>query len=673
MGLDAALLSLRGLSVGDALGQSLFSPEATAMIERRELPPAPWRWTDDTQMALSVVEELQMRGWIDQDYLARRMAWRYKTDPARGYGKSARQVLDRIVQGGYFRTVSRSVHNGGSYGSSGAARSAPLGAFFADTPLKAVREAPLAVAITHLHPESLAAAQAVAAAAAIAANPNPPTGAEFLGRVGGYLGDSQVAQRIKHAADIPGGDLEQCLDYLGRDRFSSVLTAVPFALWCAAHHLDNFKDAIWAAAAGLGFMDVTCAMVGAIVALSTGEVPADWAASCEPLPNSGLTSHVEAGQELAGYAAGTAPANPLEARSQESLEGISSIRVDPLTGLPNLLGMLDQIEQLSGNPEAFPISLVIVHLVPLWDINRIAGRTAGNNLLRESARMLDETGYGRVYRTGGDKFVIHLNEDGGAIEKARQIAKLTTLPNLRLPRTALIHFPYKEEAIGGRLLACLSEVLSDRYYLENDGSPREFDAPEIRAMEGFSWMMVDLASQIQQMGQMVDEVSRLAQTDMVSQLPNLRAAMTTLETAVKQANTRHESLAVLLFDGDNLRQYNQVSYEAGDEAIRLIGSTLQSQLRQTDFLARWRTGDEFLIILPDTTEAEAVHIGERICHAVGRAAQSWLFPSTISGGIGIYPAHGPTVQNLLHAAEKGLEAAKAGGKNRVMLAGEEPD
>jgi diguanylate cyclase (GGDEF)-like protein len=128
-----------------------------------------------------------------------------------------------------------------------------------------------------------------------------------------------------------------------------------------------------------------------------------------------------------------------------------------------------------------------------------------------------------------------------------------------------------------------------------------------------------------------------------------------------------EPLSVLLVDGDNLRQYNQISYEAGDEAILLLGVTLQLQLRQSDFLARWRTGDEFLILLPNTGLERALHIGQRLCAAVERASRAWLLPSTVSVGAAAFPEHGQSVQELLHVAERGLEMAKDQGKNRAAV------
>ncbi len=71
---ERTLWSLRGLSVNNAFGETLFStPEAWVT---QALPPGPWRWTDDTPMALAVVESLLTPGGIEQDQLAQAFARR---------------------------------------------------------------------------------------------------------------------------------------------------------------------------------------------------------------------------------------------------------------------------------------------------------------------------------------------------------------------------------------------------------------------------------------------------------------------------------------------------------------------------------------------------------------------------------------------------------------------
>src|SRR5882724_1513923 len=88
--MERVRLSLDGLSVGDAFGQRFFYPPSVeSLIAERALPKPPWPYTDDTEMALAIVEILHRRGRIDQDELAGTFARRYRANPRRGYGGTA--------------------------------------------------------------------------------------------------------------------------------------------------------------------------------------------------------------------------------------------------------------------------------------------------------------------------------------------------------------------------------------------------------------------------------------------------------------------------------------------------------------------------------------------------------------------------------------------------------
>ncbi len=73
---------------------------------------------------------------------------------------------------------------------------------------------------------------------------------------------------------------------LGNGRQVSAVDTVPFALWCAARHLEDYEAALWACASVGGDVDTTCAIVGGIVAarVGTAGIPAAWRESVEPLP-----------------------------------------------------------------------------------------------------------------------------------------------------------------------------------------------------------------------------------------------------------------------------------------------------------------------------------------------------------------------------------------------------
>src|SRR5437588_10592708 len=110
--LERARYSLEGLSVGDSLGDRFFKhPDvALPLIYARALPAPPWRFTDDTQMALSVMACLERFGHIDQDFLASSFAESY--DPSRAYGVAMHLHLAEIRAGVFWKASAESLFAG---------------------------------------------------------------------------------------------------------------------------------------------------------------------------------------------------------------------------------------------------------------------------------------------------------------------------------------------------------------------------------------------------------------------------------------------------------------------------------------------------------------------------------------------------------------------------------
>ena len=120
-------------------------------------------------MAISIVEGLKLYGYVHQDALARRFAWRYEREPDRGYGSMTRAQLNEINRGGDWRQGAANAFGGqGSMGNGGAMRVAPLGGYFADDLKRTAEEARASALVTHTHPEGVAGTIAVAIAAALA-------------------------------------------------------------------------------------------------------------------------------------------------------------------------------------------------------------------------------------------------------------------------------------------------------------------------------------------------------------------------------------------------------------------------------------------------------------------------------------------------------------------------
>ena len=290
--LARAYLSLEGLSVGDAFGEQFFVDpyQVDDLIEARTLPAPPWHYTDDTEMALSLVAVLRQTGQVDQDRLALRFARHY--DMRRGYGPAMHGILPRMAVPGAWSSLAGGLFGGqGSFGNGAAMRVAPVGAYFADDLDTVAAQAYDSAVVTHAHHEAAAGAVAVAVAAALAwrlRDVRPlPNRQEFLDLILPYVPDGVVREKIRHARDLsPSAAVILAMSALGNGSQISAQDTVPFVLWCAGQHLDSYEEALWLTVSGLGDRDTTCAMVGGIVALSAGaeSIPPEWRTSREPLP-----------------------------------------------------------------------------------------------------------------------------------------------------------------------------------------------------------------------------------------------------------------------------------------------------------------------------------------------------------------------------------------------------
>jgi ADP-ribosylglycohydrolase len=284
---------LHGLSCGDAFGERFFlHPKvAQSLIAQRTVPSPPWRYTDDTAMAIAITEVLEEHGEIRQESLAETFGRNFLADPHRGYGAAMHGLLPELasVPSAWKKLSPALFRGGGSFGNGAAMRIAPLGAYFADDIAKLTKQAELSAVITHSHPEGIAGAIAVALASGLACRyKDAPTGSrEFLNEICDQVPESEVRRGIFTALALPSeATVESAVAALGNGSEVSAQDTVPFALWAAASHLDNYEDALWTTVSGLGDRDTTCAIVGGIVAMSSGveSIPPSWIQAREPIP-----------------------------------------------------------------------------------------------------------------------------------------------------------------------------------------------------------------------------------------------------------------------------------------------------------------------------------------------------------------------------------------------------
>lgn len=283
---------LEGLGTGDAFGELYaYGCENVRQRVAQGVPAGPWWWTDDTAMALGVVECLERNGKIEEEMLGWIFSRNYKREPDRGYGKGARQILQMIAAGEPWEEAARSAFGGGSMGNGAAMRVAPLGAWFADDLSRVASEAMKSARVTHWHPEGIAGAIAVAVAAACAWQTREFQAAqarEVIGReVLRLTPEGDTHEGLKAAVQVePLLSPAVAGRRLGNGALVTAPDTVPYVIWSALRSLDDYAEALIATVEGGGDCDTNAAMVGGILAarLGVGGIPQEWREAREALP-----------------------------------------------------------------------------------------------------------------------------------------------------------------------------------------------------------------------------------------------------------------------------------------------------------------------------------------------------------------------------------------------------
>jgi diguanylate cyclase (GGDEF)-like protein/PAS domain S-box-containing protein len=171
--------------------------------------------------------------------------------------------------------------------------------------------------------------------------------------------------------------------------------------------------------------------------------------------------------------------------------------------------------------------------------------------------------------------------------------------------------------------------------------------------------------------QLRDTLRRQSIRDPLTGLYNRRYLKESLEREVRRAARSQRPLAVIMLDVDHFKGFNDsLGHEAGDAVLREMGSFLQSRTRSEDIPCRYG-GDEFVIILADTSKDVAIRRARQLQEGIKRLSvlhgSEYLNPPTISLGVAVYPQHGSTGESVLHAADVALYKAKSQGRDRVVV------
>jgi diguanylate cyclase (GGDEF)-like protein len=164
-----------------------------------------------------------------------------------------------------------------------------------------------------------------------------------------------------------------------------------------------------------------------------------------------------------------------------------------------------------------------------------------------------------------------------------------------------------------------------------------------------------------------EQARRLADIDPLTGLYNRRAWSQRLPETERDARARGLPLTLLFLDLDGFKQLNdQHGHAAGDSTLLVLAGVLRAELREEDLIGR-HGGEEFVVALPGAGEAHALQVAERIRQRLKeRSLMVVGVQCTVSIGVAALQAHEDTAQ-LLRRADEAMYAAKAAGRNRVVL------
>jgi len=226
---------------------------------------------------------------------------------------------------------------------------------------------------------------------------------------------------------------------------------------------------------------------------------------------------------------------------------------------------------------------------------------------------------------------------------------------------------------GARRVVAVPLVAGERVMgvlegVREGASARSFRRADLRLLDALALPVASaLANSLR-----IAEAERLSQTDDLTKLHNARYLRQFLLGEVRRARRYNSSVAALFFDLDDFKHVNDVyGHLVGSHVLMEMAAIILASVRDTDVVARYG-GDEFVVILPESTQEQAAFVAERVRRKIERNAftggRALRLRLTASFGVATFPAHAQSPQQLVASADAAMYEAKAAGKNCVRFA-----
>jgi diguanylate cyclase (GGDEF)-like protein len=163
-----------------------------------------------------------------------------------------------------------------------------------------------------------------------------------------------------------------------------------------------------------------------------------------------------------------------------------------------------------------------------------------------------------------------------------------------------------------------------------------------------------------------EQLQQMAITDGLTGLFNRRHFFELGEIELRRSRRYHNSLSLLMLDVDNFKKFNdQHGHAFGDQVLVMISRCMRTVIREVDLLGRYG-GEEFVILLPETSLEAGIEVAERLRYAIANCLAGDNLVITVSIGIASLDDRSRTFDDLLQWADQALYRAKQAGKNCVM-------
>jgi diguanylate cyclase (GGDEF)-like protein len=200
--------------------------------------------------------------------------------------------------------------------------------------------------------------------------------------------------------------------------------------------------------------------------------------------------------------------------------------------------------------------------------------------------------------------------------------------------------------------------------LEN-AKPDSFPDEEIHALEA----VADICADAIHSAQSFKRMEEMADIDGLTGIYNRRHLEKRLLEELDRLARYGHGMGLLMIDIDHFKNLNdEFGHILGDEVLREVSLLFRKHLRKADVLCRYG-GEEFAVLLPETTGEKAVRVADKLRRFVENHHFAGLGrPLTVSIGVADFPDHGRSRDDLVKAADMALYAAKDAGRNKVMRA-----